>query len=69
MIKMLDMWLKIMMLVSLIFIAIYTRQISKMEQIDYKEEIILLELELMQINKVLADMNTLDFYNKGKKFR
>ena len=69
MIKLLDIWLKIMMLISLVFIAIYTHKISQVEQVDYKEEVLLLKLELMQINKVLADMNTLDFYNKGKKFR
>ena len=69
MIKILDVWLKIMMLISLVFIAIYTHKISQVEQVDYKEEVLLLKLELMQINKVLADMNTLDFYNKGKKFR
>ena len=69
MIKILDIWLKIMMLISLVFIAIYTHKISQVEQVDYKEEVLLLKLELMQINKVLADMNTLDFYNKGKKFR
>ena len=69
MIKILDVWLKIMMLISLVFIAIYTHKISQVEQVDYKEEVLLLKLELMQINNVLADMNTLDFYNKGKKFR
>ena len=69
MIKLLDIWLKIMMLISLVFIAIYTHKISQVEQVDYKEEVLLLKLELMQINKVLEDMNTLDFYNKGKKFR
>ena len=69
MIKLLDVWLKIMMLISLVFIAIYTHKISQVEQVDYKEEVLLLKLELMQINKVLADMNTLDFYNKGKKLR
>lgn len=59
MIKIYDLWLKTMILAVLCFIGYELHNLPKK---DYTES-------LSNIEKVLNDMNTLDFYNKGKKLK
>ena len=59
MLTILNLWLKIMTLVVLCFIGYELHNLPKK---DYTEK-------LSNIEKVLNDMNTLDYYNKGKKLK
>lgn len=59
MLAIINMWLKMMTLTVLCFIGYELHNLPKK---DYTEK-------LSNIEKVLNDMNTLDFYNKGKKLK
>lgn len=59
MLKIYDIWIKTMILVVLCFIGFELHNLPKK---DYTEK-------LSNIEKVLNDMNTLDYYNKGKKLK
>lgn len=59
MLAILNLWLKTMILVVLCFIGYELHNLPKK---DYTEK-------LSNIEKVLNDMNTLDYYNKGKKLK
>ena len=59
MLKIYDLWLKIMTLTVLCFIGYELHNLPKKDYTD----------KLSNIEKVLNDMNTLDFYNKGKKLK
>lgn len=59
MLAIINMWLKTMILVVLCFIGYELHNLPKK---DYTEK-------LSNIEKVLNDMNTLDYYNKGKKLK
>ena len=59
MLTILNLWLKIMTLIVLCFIGYELHNLPKK---DYTEK-------LSNIEKVLNDMNTLDYYNKGKKLK
>lgn len=56
----LDLWLKTMILVVLCFIGYELHNFPK--SIDYTSN-------FQNIENVLNDMNTLDYYNRGKKFK
>lgn len=56
----LDLWLKTMILVVLCFIGYELHTFPK--SVDYTNN-------LQNIENVLNDMNTLDYYNRGKKFK
>lgn len=59
MLAIINMWLKMMTLTVLCFIGYELHNLPKK---DYTEK-------LSNIEKVLNDMNTLDYYNKGKKLK
>ena len=59
MLKIYDLWLKTMILVVLCFIGY---ELNQKPNLDYTNK-------LSNIEKVLNDMNTLDYYNKGKKLK
>ena len=59
MLRIYDLWLKTMILVVLYFIGY---ELNQKPNIDYTDK-------LTNIEKVLNDMNTLDYYNKGKKLK
>lgn len=66
MLAIINLWTKQMILVVLCFIGY---EIHNMPKKDYTESLSNVEKKLNDIDKVLKDMNTLDYYTKGKKLK